>query len=339
MIESNPVLARYWRDDHVESIHRGAWVLVDSSGAILAGAGDPEQPIFGRSSTKSFQALPLIESGAADAFGLPVESIATAIASHSGEPQHDRVVSKTLELIGLDESVLQCGTQAPFASSHEDKATRVLHNCSGKHAGFLAVSQHLGADPADYLKPDGQVQTLVREAVIGITGADPATVSVAVDGCSAPTFRIPLRAMATGIARVANPDPEQLGTERADACERFVAAATEFPELVAGSVDRLCTDLLKVSKGRLFAKIGAEGVYFIGVVGADRGLALKIDDGGIRAFSPLLVRLLQQCDLISDNEVAELGKWASSTIQNWDGLVVGRVEMTDAVTSSSTVAG
>ena len=332
MIETNPVLARYWRGTNVESIHRGAWVLTDSSGQVLANAGDPSQGVFGRSATKSFQALPLIETGAADAFGLPPQSLALALASHSGEPQHEASVAKTLELIGLEPGALQCGTQAPFGSATGTQGHRITHNCSGKHAGFLAVSQHIGADPAMYLDPGGEVQTLVHQAVIEITGTEPATVTRAIDGCSAPTFRIPLQAQATGIARVANPEAAGLDGIRHDACRRFTDAAAQFPELVAGSTNRICSDLLKVSEGRLFAKIGAEGVYLVGVVGADRGLAIKIDDGNDRAFTPMLARLLQRFDLISDAEVTALGRWASDVITNWDGLEVGRVESTEAVT-------
>ncbi len=331
MIETNPVLTRYWRGASVESIHRGAWVLTDSSATVLAGAGDPTQRVFGRSATKSFQALPLVESGAADAFHLPPQTLALALASHSGEPQHVASAAKTLELIGLGAEALQCGPQAPFGSAAGTQGRRITHNCSGKHAGFLAVSQHVGADPAKYLDPDGEVQMMVNQAVLEITGADPRAVSRAIDGCSAPTFRIPLQAQATGIARVANPETAGLDDHRRNACKRFTDAAAQFPELVAGSTNRICSDLLKVSKGRLFAKIGAEGVYLIGVVGCDRGLAIKIDDGNDRAFTPLIARLLQRFDLIEDSEVEALGKWASDVITNWDGLVVGRVELTEAV--------
>lgn len=333
MIETNPVLVRCWRGDGVESLHRGTWVVTNTAGNVLHGAGDPHQLVFGRSSTKSFQALPLIESGAADAFKLPTESIAVALASHSGEPQHEAAVSRTLELIGLDADALQCGPQAPMGSATGAAGSRIDNNCSGKHAGFLAVSQHLGADPADYLNPAGQVQTLVRDALTQITGADPNTVTTAIDGCSAPTFRLPLQAMATGIARITNPELAGLPSLRTAACKQLTNAAAQFPELVAGSKDRICTDLIKASNGRLFAKIGAEGVYFVGVVGGNLGLAVKIDDGNMRAFSPLLTRLLRRFDLLSEAELLNLAAWSSDEITNWDGLVVGRFELSDAVTA------
>lgn len=331
MIETNPVVVRCWRGSGVESIHRGTWVLTDTSGTVIDHEGDPDQLIFGRSATKSFQALPLIESGAADAFGLPVQSIANAIASHSGEAQHVAAVTHTLALIGLDAGALRCGAMAPFLSGPDAEKRRILNCCSGKHAGFLAISQHLAAPPAAYLDPDGAVQTLIHQAVLDITGADPATVTQAIDGCSAPTFRLPLRATATGIARIANPELANLTPARSTACQRITTAAAKFPELVAGSTNRLCTDLMKVTKGRLFAKSGAEAVYFVGAVGSDRGLAMKVDDAANRALEPMVIALLQRFDLLSTNEAAQLSAWTNPNILNADDIVVGHRELTAAV--------
>lgn len=330
MYETNPVLVRCWRGKNVESLHRGAWVLTDSAGVVHSGASDPEQLTFGRSATKSFQALPLIETGAADAFGLPVESIALAVASHAGEPQHEAGVAKTLELIGLSANNLLCGPEAPFDSGPSSPTHRILNNCSGKHAGFLAVAQHLDTDPALYLEPSGVVQSLVRDAVLDISGADPDVMSQEIDGCSAPTFRFALQSLATGMARMANPQTAGLAPGRALACDRIVAAAATFPELVAGQ-NKLCTDLIRVTKGRLFAKIGAEAVYCIGVVGSDRGLAIKIDDGSIRSLTPLVVQLLRRLGFLTEDEASLLGPWPDTAIKNWDGLTVGHVELTSAV--------
>jgi L-asparaginase II len=331
MIETNPVIVRRWRGDGVESIHRGAWVLADTSGSVLAHAGEPEQLVFGRSATKSFQALPLIESGAVDAFDLPDQSIAGAVSSHSGEAQHVAAVSKTLAAIGLGVDALQCGPAAPFISGPTAEKQRIMHCCSAKHAGFLALSQHLNADPGDYLAPGGAVQMLVHQAVLEITGADPAMVTRATDGCSAPTFRLPLRAMATGIARIANPEMAMLAPSRVAACQRITGAAAAYPELVAGSVGRLCTDLIKVTNGRLFAKSGAAGVYFVGAVGANRGLAIKIDDASEQAREPAVLALLQRFDLLSTHEANQLAAWTNPEILNADELVVGHQEFTSAI--------
>ncbi len=329
MDESNPVLTRLWRGSDVESVHRGAVVIVDAEGSIIHAAGDPEQLVYPRSATKSFQALPLLESGAADAFALPPAAIALAIASHSGESIHTAVVGDVLRSLELDEDALRCGPQRPFHTPAGTPEHRIVNNCSGKHAGFLAVARHLGADTATYLDPASTVQQMVFEAVAEICSVDPAALETAVDGCSAPTFRMPLRSLATGIARVANPDA--LGDERAAACRRMTSAAAEHPALVAGTRHRLCTDLMTVTEGRLFAKIGAEAVYVVGAVGADRGVAVKVDDGADRGYNALLLEVLARVGLLDRSEAERLDSWGSTVRRNWDGLEIGRITFGDDV--------
>ncbi len=328
MIETNPVLARLWRGDDVESLHRGAWVLCRTDGSVVAACGDPDQLVYARSATKSLQALPLIESGAADRFGLPTEALALALASHSGEPEHARVVADTLSALGLGEADLRCGPQAPMFALPGTATERILNNCSGKHAGFLAVAAHLGQPTADYLEPAGVTQRRVADAVMAMTGTSADDLHVSVDGCSAPTFGLPLRGLATGLARMATPDA--LTADRAEACRRLTAAAAAHPELVAGSHARIDTDLLSVTEGRVFAKIGAEGVHASGIVGQGLGLAIKVDDGNERGFHALLIALLQLIDAISDDEAARLDAWGSLRRSNWDGLEIGRTELTQA---------
>ncbi len=322
---SNPILTRLWRGPAIESVHRGAWVLCRADGTTVRNVGARDQLVFARSSTKSFQALPLIETGAADRFNLPSEALATALASHSGEPIHRDVVAATLRTIGLSEDDLRCGPQRPFDSGLDAPADRLTNNCSGKHAGFLAVAQHIGEDPANYLEPTSEVQQLVKAAVAETCGLDAKDLGVGVDGCSAPTFQLPLSGLATGVARIAN--PQLLAAERRDAADRFTAAAAAHPELVAGTHNRICTDLIRVTDGRLFAKIGAEAVYVVGVRGADMGLAIKIDDGNQRGLHRLLIEILHQHDLIDDAELAQLEAWADPIRRNWDGLEIGRVEL------------
>ena len=325
MRRDNPVLAEFWRNNKLESLHRGAWVVVNSAGDVIESAGDPDQAIFPRSATKSLQALPLIETGAADAFGFDPQHIALALASHSGEPRHLAVAQDGLDKIELPAEALQCGPQRPFNSGLDATANRITNNCSGKHVGFLAVSQHLGEDPAHYLAPDGAVQTLVRAANAEMTDTEPSTLGGAVDGCSAPTFHLPLRSLATGLARVAN--PQGLAPERADACRRITAAATAHPDLVAGTHQRLCTDLMSVTGGRIFAKVGAEAVYTLGVVDADVGFAIKIDDGALRGFNALIISTLRRLELLIDDEVEKLETWASRTLHNWDGIPIGDIRL------------
>ena len=328
----NPVLCRVRRGAWIESQHRGAWVFSDASGHVVDGAGDWETPVFARSAIKSLQALPLVESGAAERFGYGDAELALALSSHNAEPCHTDAVEGILARLGLTGEALRCGAQAPGdpAARKELAAagaepTAVHNNCSGKHAGFLALGAHLGAEPQRYLDAGAEVQRAVREAVCAMCDVDPAAVTHGVDGCSAPTYRLPLAAMATGIARVTN--AEGLIAERRAACEWMQRAVAAHPVLIAGSHKRIDTDIARVSGGRLFPKIGAEAVYLVGVRGGDRGLAVKIDDGSWRALHAVVVGLLERLELASPDELAALEGWRGRPMRNWAGLEVGALEL------------
>jgi len=328
----NPVLTRVWRGSHVESQHRGVWALVDSAGRVHDGAGDPHQPIFARSSLKSLQALPLVESGALDRFGLGEEALALALASHNAEPCHTACVERVLARLGLSADDLGCGPQPPGDrdTRHElvragQRPGRVHNNCSGKHAGFLALARHLDADPRAYLRPDGPVQRAVRAAVAEMTDVAPESLGDAVDGCSAPTFRMPLARLAMAIARVANPDG--LAPARRAACERMQRAVAQHPHLIAGHHGRLCTDLARESGGRLFPKLGGEAVYVLGAVGRDRALAIKVDDGSERGFRALVLDLCRRLGWLDAAQLAALARWSAGPLNNWAGETVGHVEV------------
>lgn len=317
----NPILSTRTREGKIESVHRGAWVAVRSDGEIVGGAGDPGQYVYPRSASKSLQVIPLLESGAADAFGFGHPEIALGMASHSGENIHVEVVANMLDAAGLSEDDLQCGPQAPFGSAVGTPGRRIVNNCSGKHAGFLATAVHTGVDPSQYLSLDHGVQKNVVEAVSEM--AQTTDFAMGVDGCSAPTFRLPLSALATGVAAVTT--PAALGKPRATTCRRITDAAAAEPYLVGGTVDRMDSDIMAATGGRVYAKTGAEGVFVVGIVGGDLGYAIKIDDGEKRGHHHFTVSLLHHLGLIDDEEFARLGSWADSHIRNWDGLVVGEI--------------
>lgn len=329
---SNPVVVRVLRGGEVESVHRGAWCLVDVEGALLAGAGDVEHPYYVRSSVKALQALPLLESGAAERFGFGDRELALAIASHGGEPCHTEVAAAALARLGLGPEHLRCGAHPPFeararaALAARGEAPSALHNnCSGKHAGFLALALHLGDPPERYLDPDSRAQARVRATLAELAGVPRLTLVPALDGCSAPTYRLPLRALATAFARLSNPDG--LGRERRAAAERLTRVAAAYPVLVGGSRQFLDTDVLQACGGRLFPKIGAEAVHALGVVGGGRALAVKIDDGGARALPLLVVGLLEALGLASSEELARLAAWRAGPLPNVAGLEAGRAEV------------
>lgn len=326
----NPILARVTRGDRVESVHRGAWCVVDPSGALIEGQGAFREAIFARSAIKCAQALPLLETGAAERFAFDEGDLALAVASHDAEPCHIERAARILARVGLDEHALQCGPQNPgnddarFALRVEGRrATRIHNNCSGKHAGFLTLARHLGDDPARYLAEDSLAQRHVRAAVRDMADIEDFELTTAVDGCSAPTFRLPLTGLATVFARMTN--PAGLDAPRRAACERIVAAVRAHPVLLAGSTKRLCTDLVRVTNGRLFPKIGAEGVYAVGLPGEDAALAVKMDDGGQRGLHAVVVAVLERLGHLSRDEAHALAAWRSPILRNWAGTAVGEL--------------
>lgn len=329
---SNPVLLRRWRGGFPESAHRGAWALVDSAGDVLDGAGAFRSPVFARSSTKAIQALPLLEAGAARAHALTPVDLALACSSHNAEDCHTRPVEALLTRLDLTVADLGCGAAPPgdpetrralFGAGHSP--TALHHNCSGKHAGFLALARHLGVDPVAYLDPESPGQLLVRAAMCELCDLEDEGYAIATDGCSAPTFRLPLDKLATGLARVANPD--DLSAERRDACRALTHAVATHPVLVAGTHKRICTALAAVTGGRLFPKLGAEAVYVVGELGTDRALALKVDDGSIPAMNHVVVGLLARLGMLKAGELEALSTWTDRRLFNDAGREIGEVEV------------
>ena len=301
---SNPVLAELWRGDIVESFHRGAFAVVDSAGGVLRSGGDIDRPVYARSAVKGLQALPLVASGAAERFGLVDAELALACASHGGEPAHVRTAAGMLAKAGLDAAVLECGVHWPsneaaartLAADHE--APQALHNnCSGKHSGFACVGCLMAGD-ADaaraflrgYVEPGHPVMREISAALEAATGTRLADAPRATDGCSIPTFAIPLRALALGFARFGT--GAGLADDRARAAARLRRAVAAEPFMVAGT-GRLDTVLMSHFGARVFCKVGAEGVYCAALPELGLGLALKMDDGNTaRAAEVAVVALI-----------------------------------------------
>ena len=328
----NPPLVQVTRGGVVESQHRGAWVVTDCAGDILGGGGSYEDNFFARSTIKSLQILPLFESGATERFGVSDVEIALACASHNAEEIHTRPVAEFLERLGLATTDLRCGSQQPGDAQRRnamraagEEPSALHNNCSGKHAGFLALAKHLQVPTADYLNPESEVQEAIRAAIAFMCNVDPEELVPAIDGCSAPTYRLSLRALALAFARVAN--PETLGGNRTAIYTRILDAVAAHPALIAGEHRRLCTALSRATGGRLFPKIGAEGVYVIGERGAGRALAIKLDDGGLRGLHPLVIELLKIQEFLTADEYASLSSWRSAELKNWAGLSVGTIEV------------
>ncbi len=269
-------------------------------GAALLACGDVDRPVFARSAVKPLQALPLFTEGLVARAELTAEECAVLCASHDGTPVHTTAVRRVLAAFGLDEALLRCGPHAPFDKKSSlaiaragEKPARIHNNCSGKHAGFLALARHCGDPLERYLEPDSAAQRQVRAAVAGAAGLESGALEVGADGCGAPTLRLPLIALARAFARLANhPDPSSV---EGRACAAILQAVHRAPVLVAGE-RRLCTALLRAAPVPMFAKNGAEGVYAVGVSGTVEhpgfGLAVKVDDGHERGYMPAVVHAL-----------------------------------------------
>jgi len=329
------VLVEVWRGPIIESLHRGHLIAVDGEGNTIAEIGDPETVTFIRSSGKPFQAIPLITSGAADRFGLTEKEIAIACGSHSGEQIHVQTAQSILQKIGLDASALKCGVHEPFSAEvarelvKNQQAPNVLqNNCSGKHAGMLALAKHLGAPIETYDSPDNPVQQQILSAVSEFSNMPPSEIAIGTDGCGVPVFGLSVRAMSLMYARLVHPPAHFDATVR-NACSRILHAMTTYPEMVGGTKDRLDTELIRAAGGRLISKIGAEGVYTVGVLPCDQwrtgiGFALKMEDGDDkRARPPAVIEALRQLRVLRDEEISSLASYAPTPITNRRGEQVG----------------
>lgn len=321
-----PIGVELTRGGTVESVHRVHVAVVDGAGNLVAHAGDADVVTFLRSAAKPFQAVPLVASGAADAFGLTDRELALCCGSHAGEPMHVDVVGSILRKGGLDASLLQCGTHPPFnkparQSLGGQKPTPAHHNCSGKHAGMMLVQKHVGADPAKYLDPREPVQRMILDTVAECAGVPASSIRVGTDGCSVPNFALPLAAGARLFARLAL--PQGVAPATAKALERLRGAMVAHPDMVGGSAERFDTDLMGASEDRLVSKAGAEGVQGVGDLASGMGFLLKVEDGASRAVAPATVEALRQLAWLEGRAFEVLGDWWRPTLTNWSGRVVG----------------
>jgi L-asparaginase II len=329
-------LVEVTRGSITESRHRGHVVAVDADGRILAQLGAPETITYLRSSAKPLQAVPLISTGAADRFNFTSQEIAVACGSHSGEPVHEEIVAAMLAKTGLGAGALKCGVHEPFGKEaaqelrRRGRKPRVLqNNCSGKHAGMLALALHLGGAPETYDQPDNPAQLAIAQTIAQFSGVPCEEIAFGVDGCGVPVFGVSVRAMALTYARLVAP-PDCFDPPTRDAAARVVAAMRAYPELVGGTSERLDTELMRASAG-VISKVGAEGVYTVGVEPTARwprglGLALKIEDGEDRRARPtVVIESLRQLGVIDEAALERLARYAKFIVRNHRGDEVGEV--------------
>jgi L-asparaginase II len=338
----NPVLVEVMRGSAVESVHRGALAIVDADGVLVESLGDIDRPVFPRSAVKVLQALPLVASGAADRLALSDEELAIACASHNGEAAHVCTAAAMLAKAGVDVQALECGAHAPKleadvrALGRSGAAASALHNnCSGKHAGFVCLACALMGGPAGgtsagldlrrfvrgYVDPAHPVMREVTAALQAATGCDLARSPVGTDGCSIPTYAIPLRQLALAFARVAT--GQGLSPEHAQAARRLRSAVAKAPFMVAGT-GRFDTLVMERLGERVFCKVGAEAVYCAALPEQGLGIAIKVDDGNTaRAAEVVMAELIARRVRLDAAEQAFIDELRRPVLRNWNGVTVG----------------
>ncbi len=323
----NPVLVEVTRGARVESRHAGAVAVLDADGGVVFSAGDIDQPVYPRSAVKAMLALPLVEGGGADRLGLTDAEIALCCSSHSGELVHTRAAASMLAKAGRSVAALECGTHWPGyepaarALAAAGAQPSALHNnCSGKHSGFVCLACDRGDDPAGYIKHDHPAMREITAALAACTSTTLDESNMAIDGCSIPTFAIPLRALALSFARFGT--GHGFAPARAAAAARIRAAVAANPIMVAGT-GRFDTRLMDALGARVFCKGGAEGVHCAAIPELGLGIAVKCDDGAGRGADIVTAALVERLLPLNGDPQAEVGKLARPTLINWNGIHVG----------------
>jgi L-asparaginase II len=328
--EPSPVLIEAVRGEWVESSHRGAVALVDAAGKVVRSLGDIERLVYPRSSLKPIQALPLVETGAADGFALGHEELALACASHSGEPMHVQKVGAWLAKIGLGAADLECGAHRPRhepsyqALLRQGRPPSPLHNnCSGKHAGFLTTARWLKEPTRGYIEENHPVQLRVTRTAGEMAGLDLTRAPRGRDGCGIPVIALPLRALATAMARLA--DPEGLAEHRRMAVRRILDAMATAPHLVDGT-GGMTTSVMTVASATVRLKPGAEGVFCAALPALGLGVAIKVDDGGERASYLAMATVLDRLGCFTAEQRTALEPFLAPKVRTVAGKDAGRLQ-------------
>ncbi len=332
---SNPILVEVNRGDVLESFHRGVICIVDKDDKILYSQGDTQQVCYPRSALKFFQQIPLLTSGAVEHFGFNEQEIALFCGSHNGENTHVETVRGIFKKIGLDESYLQCGPQMPtlredqnYLIKHDLPALKIHNNCSGKHAGFLAYCVFKNWSVDDYIQPNHPLHNEILDVISDFHRYPKEKIKQGIDGCSAPIFSFPVYNQAVAYKNLVA--PYQFDQAVQNACNLMVDAIVKYPEMIAGK-KRYCSDLMRLSDGKLIGKTGADGVYSIGVRGKDLGITVKVDDGKMGPQYNIAQAIVEQLGLLSDEANKELRHYVHHENKNFGGLVTGNTNISHNV--------
>ncbi len=327
----NPILVEVYRNKVLESFHRGVVCVVDRNGNIIYSEGDIQQICYPRSAMKLIQVMPLLELGGMERFGFTLEEIAVMCGSHNAEPEHLRVVNSILQKIGLDKENLKCGPQYPTSKRDADELIRksekphhIHNNCSGKHAGMLALCKLLDLEIDDYLNPNHPIQTLILQYVEEMYEYPKEKMVTALDGCSAPIYSIPIYNQALAFKNIVNTD--SYSTERRFACDTIVQAMSTYPFMVAGS-KRYCSDMMKVCGSRIIGKTGAEGLFCMSLLQEQIGVCIKIDDGKMLPQYNVAQALVEATGIYNEEILQPLNNYKRAELNNFNKFVTGEIKV------------
>lgn len=325
------IVLHYTRAGHVENIHRGDVAAVNCAGEIVSSVGNAHLPMFWRSAAKPFQALPFVKNGGLEKYNISQEELAVLVSSHSGEENHVRLVRGILAKLGVDESVLDCGTIRPMSGKvYKDliaagKKPLPVHNaCSGKHSQIIALAMMLGVPFEGYTKPEHEAQKLIFKHVAMASKMPEDKLEIGIDGCGVPVFYLPLYNMALAYARLSAPEKGDWG-EYESAAKKIRDAMSTYPQVVSGT-GRIDCAVPEITKGRIIAKIGSDAVYCLAVKDEGLGISFKIEDGSFAAITPMVIAVLKHLDLLTKDEADELDKRFPPVLKNHRGEIIGTIE-------------
>lgn len=332
---SNPILVEIYRNKVLESFHRGSICVVDKDGEIIFSEGDVNQICYPRSAMKFLQVLPLIENGGMEKFNFSLEEIAIMCGSHNAEEEHLRVVNSILNKIGLNKEKLFCGPQYPTSKKVADELIRrnqnpqhIHNNCSGKHAGMLALCISLGFTTEDYINPNHPIQKLILETCLEMYEYEKEKIIIAKDGCSAPIFSIPIYNQALGFKNIVY--PEKFSDKRKNACKIVIEAISKYPFMVAGS-NRYCTDMMKICAPQIIGKTGAEGIFCLGLTEKKLGVCIKIDDGKMLPQYNVAQAFIEATNIFSIEKSQPLHHYIEDELLNFNKFVTGEIKVRDGL--------
>jgi L-asparaginase II len=325
----NPILVEVYRNTILESFHRGVVCVVNKDGDVIYREGDVNQICYPRSAMKLLQVLPLIENGGIEKFNFTLEEIAIMCGSHNAEPEHLRVVNSILSKIGLDKESLFCGPQYPSSKrdanaliKKDEKPHHIHNNCSGKHAGMLALCILLGVSTENYIDPTHPIQQLILNACSEMYEYSSEKMTVALDGCSAPIFSVPVYNQALSYKNIVH--PIQFNTKRQAACKIIIEAISTYPFMVAGS-KRYCTDMMKICAPKIIGKTGAEGIFNIGLTEERIGVCIKIDDGKMLPQYNVAQAFVESTNLFSKEKLTPLEHYRQEPLLNFNKFLTGEI--------------